>query len=431
MQEQIPKDPSIAALLEEREELLHRLEEASDTIEAIRTGQVDALVMHNDNVHRLYTLRTADQTYRLFIEKMSEGAVTLTHSGMILFCNSQFATMTGTDLSLIAGSNLEDYLAEGDRPLLRSILTKSTQEEAKQEVQLVKNGILIPVLLSCSTLEMEEGINISIIITDLTLQKEIQEQLQQNNTDLARANKALEASNRDLQQFASVASHDLQEPLRKIQVFSNMLLEQNENLTGDAEKYLQKILESGARMRTLIIDILNYSRLSAGNTEAEEISLNGVVTEILDDLELLISEKKAGIHVGELPVIYGNKGQIRQVFHNILGNSLKFSKKEVAPEINITSKRIKSKSFDAVQDISGDYYLVSIEDNGIGFDEIYLDNVFALFERLNPKDQYEGTGIGMAITKKIIEKHDGLINAESKKGEGARFNLILPIKKAN
>jgi signal transduction histidine kinase len=181
-------------------------------------------------------------------------------------------------------------------------------------------------------------------------------------------------------------------------------------------------------MKTLIIDILNYSRLSANDSKMECIDLNDVVKELKEDFELIIQEKNAEITVGELPCIDVNKGQIRQVFQNIISNALKFSRQDNTPVIHIDSTRIKEKCFDSAEDAEGPFCLIKITDNGIGFDEKYASNIFALFERLNAKDKYEGTGIGLAIAKKIVDKHNGLITANSVEGSGAEFKIILPIQ---
>jgi signal transduction histidine kinase len=142
---------------------------------------------------------------------------------------------------------------------------------------------------------------------------------------------------------------------------------------------------------------------------------------------LMIEEKKARVIVGDLPSIDANKGQIRQVFQNIISNALKFATADVAPVIEIKSRRVNKKTFNSNDDADGPYWLISIKDNGIGFDEKHVQNIFSLFERLNSKDKYEGTGIGLAIAKKIIEKHNGIITAVSKPGKGAEFQMILPV----
>jgi light-regulated signal transduction histidine kinase (bacteriophytochrome) len=235
-------------------------------------------------------------------------------------------------------------------------------------------------------------------------------------------------SNNDLQQFASVASHDLQEPLRKIMVFSNILKDKcGTELSADSHHYLNKIIDSSGRMKALIIDILNYSRLSENNIQLQVVDLNALVQELMDDFELAIKDKNADIQVGKLPHIQGNRGQMRQVFQNIISNALKFQRPGVNPVIKIDSQFIQSLSFDSKEDPNGDYCQISIKDNGIGFKEKFATDIFALFERLNPKDKYEGTGIGLAIAKKIVEKHNGLIKATSNEMDGSHFMIILPL----
>lgn len=417
-------------LEQELEELRHQLEEANDTIEAIRTGQIDALVVQADNGHQLYTLRSADQTYRIFIEKMTEGAVTLNPQGIILYCNSQFASMVHLSLSQVIGLPFEDFIVPEYRDEYRRLFNSCWRSDCKGEVFIAAGEDKTPVQLSLTTLELEEGVSLSVILTDLTSLKATQQQLKTNNEQLEATNHALEESNHDLQQFASVASHDLQEPLRKIQVFSNLLKDREQTLTPQARKYLQKILDSSSRMRELIVDVLNYSKLSGNHYSIELIDLNKIIKELRQDFEVSIEEKKAELVVSSLPTIEGNWGQIRQLFQNLISNALKFSKQDEAPVITITAKRLNEKSFTAEEDAHGPYCLISVKDNGIGFDEKYLSNIFALFERLNTKDKYAGTGIGMAIARKIVDKHDGIITATSCEGCGAEFKFILPLKRA-
>jgi PAS domain S-box-containing protein len=418
---------SIEDLQKELEELRLQLEEANDTIEAIRTGQIDAFVVQNNGEHQLYTLKTADHTYRVFIEKMSEGAVTLNPSGLILYCNSRFAAMVNLPLSQVIGISFEEFVNPDYREFYGQLFENCWKEDCKGEVLITSGDKQTPVQLSLATMELQEGISISIIITDLSLQKATQLQLQRNNEELENVNKAIESSNHDLQQFASVASHDLQEPLRKIQIFSNLMKNKESELTPDLKNYLNKIIHSSARMKSLILDILNYSRLSASKNIIECIDLNELMLDIIEDFELIIQEKKAEIKIGKLPCIDVNKGQVRQVFQNIINNALKFSRPNEKPVINIEAKRLAEKSFQSKEDEDGPYCLICVEDNGIGFDEKYVKVIFELFERLHSKDKFEGTGIGLAIAKKIIDKHDGLIMAKSNEGEGSEFRIILPV----
>lgn len=417
-----------AQLLKEIEELRTQLDEANDTIDAIRTGQVDALVVQGEDGHQLYTLKSADQIYRVFIEKMAEGAVTIDRNGVVLYCNSQFADILKHSISQIIGSYFESFVADEDKPKYKSIFKKGWESDCKEEVNLIDAVQQIPVQLSVTTLDLEEGKSLSLIITNLTTQKATQKLLIEKNNQLEKINHALELSNHDLLQFASIASHDLQEPIRKIQIFSNLLNENVNELSEQSRNHLRKIINSSARMRTLVTEILNYSKLSADDHYVVYIDLNDIIAELRDHFELVIQEKRAQINVGNMPVIEGNPGQIRQMFQNLISNALKFSREDLPPRIDIKAKTIAGKSFDANEQKDGSYCLISIRDNGIGFNGKYIDNIFSLFERLNTKDKYEGAGIGLAIAKKIIEKHDGLITAESKEGMGAKFQIVLPLR---
>jgi two-component system, chemotaxis family, CheB/CheR fusion protein len=227
--------------------------------------------------------------------------------------------------------------------------------------------------------------------------------------------------NNDLQQFASVASHDLQEPLRKIQMFAGR------NIAGKYAAVFEKILSSSSRMKLLITDILNYSRLYAQNIVFTKTDLKQLVNETLEDFKFTIRERSAVIEIGDQPEIDMIAGQIRQVFQNLVSNALKFLKPGVIPKVSITSQRVDWKAFDQEEQRDGDFVEIRIRDNGIGFDNQFSANLFNLFQRLHSKDKFEGTGIGLAITKKIIDKHNGLIRAYSDEGAGAEFTIVLPV----
>lgn len=416
-------------LVKEVDELKLQLEEANDAINAIRTGQVDALVVQGKNGHELYTLKTADQTYRLFIEKMIEGAVTLDRHGVILYSNSRFAEMVNIPLSKVIGLSFRNFIYPASIDQFDYLYNKGWKEDCKGEIALINDEKFIEFQLSFTTLELDEGVSLSIILTDLTEQKEAQRQLKLKNKQLEEINHALEISNHDLQQFASVASHDLQEPLRKIQIYANLMQQKHAGeFKNVAATYLQKIIASSNRMRVLIHDILAFSSLAENNAEYENTDLKQLTEELLKDFELLIEEKGAKITVGDMPVIEVNPGQIRQVLQNIISNALKFTRKDTSPDINIYGQRICKNVHDSESMVDGPFACIRIKDNGIGFNEKYMTNVFTLFKRLHTKEKYEGTGIGLAITKRIIEKHNGHILAHSTEGEGSEFIIVLPVK---
>ncbi|HEV7347058.1 sensor histidine kinase [Telluribacter sp.] len=415
-------------LVKENEELLTQLEEANETIDAIRSGQVDALVVKGENDEpQLYTLKTADQTYRVFIEKMNEGAVTLNEEGIILYSNSMFSSMIGLPLSRVVGMSFESLIPDNCKEIYQQVFSNGWVKDSKAELSIISGDGQIPCQLSVTTLQLDEGKALSVILTDLTFQKETQALLKQNNERLKEINVELEISNHDLQQFASVASHDLQEPLRKILIFSTML-RNKEDLSEESLIFLDKIISSSSRMKALIIDILTYSRLSTNTNTFILTNLADIIEEIREDYEIVISETKATIVVEDLPEMEVNRGQIKQVFQNLISNSIKFSKAGQAPEVRITScfpeQVVNATDPEAAEPMC----CITVSDNGIGFDKVYNEKIFSLFERLNSKDKFEGSGIGLAITKKIIEKHKGNIKAISREGEGAQFLITLPLR---
>ncbi len=416
-----------AELIREIDELRLQLAEANETIEAIRSGQVDAIIVANGDARQLYTLKNADHTYRVFIEKMTEGAVTLNKEGIIIYCNSQFAQMTNMPLSQVIGHSFSGFIAEDSRSEYGVCFERSWIGDCKIEALLRSGEDNKPVQLSFNMLHLDEGVSMSIIITDLTAQKNTQRELELFNAKLQAANDALELSNYDLQQFASVASHDLQEPLRKIQIYSHRLNDKGAVTAEEDKQFLGKIISAASRMRKLIIAILNYSKLSADTLDWEYTDLSLLFRELLEDFELVIKEKKAVVTIGAMPTMLVNRGQIRQVFQNILSNALKFSRADIPPRINVYSRRLGARSYSDVEVPNGPFCLIGIGDNGIGFDKKYLISVFSLFERLHSKDKFEGTGIGLAIAKKIVEKHNGLISAVSTEGCGSEFRIILPM----
>jgi signal transduction histidine kinase len=262
-----------------------------------------------------------------------------------------------------------------------------------------------------------------------TLNAGLEERVKERTKELLLANKELEVRNTELAQFASLASHDLQEPLRKIITFGQLLETKHLGHLHEAAELSQKINASAERMRNLINDLLNYSKLSA-DTFFETVDLNDLIQDTLQNLEIAISEKNAALSADVLPSIEAVPGQMRQVFQNLIGNALKFSKKGTPPVISIRGGYIGKNSLTAPWTTGGEYIRICIVDQGIGFDEMYLSKIFTIFQRLHTQNEYEGTGIGLAIVKKIIEKHNGLISAKSKPNEGTTFSIVLPVRQA-
>jgi PAS domain S-box-containing protein len=239
----------------------------------------------------------------------------------------------------------------------------------------------------------------------------------------------LKRSNEDLQQFAHVASHDLKEPLRKIKTFgSRLAIEFEEHIPERGKIYLEKLQRSAERMATMIEGVLNYSVVSATEQQLEPVDLNIIIDGIESDLELLIIQKQATIEVEPLPIIKGIPTLIYQLFYNLINNSLKFCKKGEQVKIDISSQLTPSPQWNKLADRLNlkEYFQITIQDNGIGFNPEYANKIFNVFTRLNSREQYEGTGLGLALCKKIVHRHHGYIYAEGKEGEGARFYILFP-----
>ena len=269
-----------------------------------------------------------------------------------------------------------------------------------------------------------------ILSKEVEIRKAAEENLEvkvaERTKELMHKNEELELRNHELQQFSWVVSHDLKEPIRKIELFIKII---KEKYLKDDEKgidYVNRTINSAGRMQRLINDLLDYSRLSA-NVAPEKVDLNNVLQEVLYDFDYLTDEKQATINIANLPVINGVPSQLRQVFQNLVGNSLKFCKKDIPPVIEVTSQFVEEKHFESIPSSSGKYCRITVKDNGIGFNENYLDKIFIIFQSLNDRKSYEGTGIGLAIAKKIIDRHNGLITAKSREGEGSEFIIVLPV----
>jgi signal transduction histidine kinase len=266
--------------------------------------------------------------------------------------------------------------------------------------------------------------------TDIHEQKMFEDQLEkrvkQRTLALEEAYNNLEKTNYNLQQYAHVTSHDLQEPLRKIQTFINLLYENLKDKNA-VEKYYDKILSTAQKMSRLILDVNNLTKIDAELIKNDVIDLNEVISEVKNDFELLIAEKKAIFEVDKLPVIRGSKLHIYRLFLDLISNSLKFNKRN--PVIRIKSKKLSGEEVSKFQmlDKKKTYFEIVVSDNGIGFDQKHASQIFTMFQQLNVKSEYGGTGMGLALCKKIVENHQGEIFAVSKVNKGTEMHIILPV----
>lgn len=294
----------------------------------------------------------------------------------------------------------------------------------------------VPMILISSLVAILIGIYSYITLTrEFKLQLHIESRMKSYQRDLQQNISLLNKTNQELEQFAYVASHDLQEPLRKISTFSDRLqIKYKEQLPPDAIQLIDRMVSAVSRMRVLINDLLVFSR--AGRITPESITpvdMNKLLQEVISDLEVTLEEKNVQVKYDQLPVIEGSDTSFHQLFQNLLANSIKFASPDRRLEINIHHQLLLGKELGIVKESRWDdsYCRISIEDNGIGFEQTYADRIFLIFQRLHGISEYSGTGIGLAICKKIVDSHNGFIQAYGDPGKGATFVVILPLKHRN
>jgi signal transduction histidine kinase len=252
---------------------------------------------------------------------------------------------------------------------------------------------------------------ILLAIEDITERRYTEWRLEAQRSELQRSNAALV-------EFASVASHDLQEPLRKILTFGERLNASVQHLSlGDARLHLERMMGAAARMRTLIDDLLTYSQVATRVEPFVSTDLNKIAHEVIVDLETAIADVGARVEVGTLPILDADPLQMRQLFQNLLGNAIKYSRKDTTPLVRLESARAGRR-----------HYTITFADNGIGFNDQYSEKIFKMFERLHGRMEYAGSGIGLAICRQIVERHGGTIAAKSRPGDGATFTVTLPVE---
>ncbi|BFT30016.1 hypothetical protein D210916BOD24_11920 [Alteromonas sp. D210916BOD_24] len=260
------------------------------------------------------------------------------------------------------------------------------------------------------------------------INEDLESRIADRTQELSLYSDELARSNRELEDFAFVASHDLQEPLRKIRAFGNRLESGYGDVMDERGKdFLARMLNAAERMSMLISDLLAFSRVSTRGKDFVEVDLNSAFESVISDLEIAIDEKSAQVNLDPMPTIRGDKSQLEQLFLNILSNALKFQSDDVTPQVNILCDTPSE------QDMKGillsnefDWVKITISDNGIGFDQSFAEKIFAPFQRLHGRSEYKGTGIGLAVCRRIVERHNGQITAKSEPGKGATFTIIIP-----
>ncbi|MCO6057990.1 PAS domain S-box protein [Pseudomonas sp. MOB-449] len=338
------------------------------------------------------------------LESITDAFYTLDSQWRFSYVNREAASLLGMKIDALLGQDVFTALPE-----LRS------SEIGRRYFRAVENGqaahfdtYYAPLAhwFEIHAYPSEEGL--AVYFRDISARKRTEQELQATLQELER-------SNRELQEFAFVASHDLQEPLRKIQTFSDRLVARTDRLDEEGRDYLQRMASAASRMQALIIDLLNYSRVNTRGQPLQSLALDRLLDEVLTDMEASIEQSGAQIERGALPMVYGDASQLRQVVQNLLSNALKFQSPGQVPHIRIYCELA-----------TGGGCSLCFADNGIGFDEKYLEKIFNPFQRLHGREAYAGTGIGLAIVKKIVERHGASINASSVPGKGSVFRITFP-----
>jgi len=417
-----PKDKHISTLLSEIDELRQQLSEANEVITAIRDGDVDALVLQKDGLPHVYSLESSDYTYRILIEKFGEGALSISDEGLILYCNDYFSRLTGIPANKVIGTFFHSYVdSEREFQMLKAALINGP---SKGEIILNIGGKKLPVYVSLTDLHPNVAA-IGVVVTDLTEKRKHEEALVTYQRQLEIKVNELNQTNANLEQFIHVISHDLKEPIRKIVAYTSFLNETKSELFAEKELHNLNIVNASAlRLNSLVDDLVKYA-FSATKDDESEVNLNKVLKEVVEDLELVINENKAEIEIGNLPPFVASKVQMRQLFSNLISNAIKYSRREVSPKLSISASVVSGVD---IHNPDKKFNKITVSDNGIGMDKMYLNKIFTIFQRLHMRNEYSGNGIGLAICKKIMENHKGMIDVESEPGNGSTFNLYFPIK---
>jgi PAS domain S-box-containing protein len=402
-------------LLLKIENLESRLAESEQLIEAIKAGEVDAFALNTHQIPEIYTLQSGDYAYRILIEEFGEGALNMSEDGLIVYTNAYFAELLKLGYENVIGHYISEFVHPNSIQGFKDLFSKALAGKSKGEISLLIKGKTIPVYVSLTSL-LPKLATVGMIVTDHTEKKKHEELVLGYQKDLENKNAELAQSNLELDSFSYIASHDLQEPLRKIQIFCQRILDTVPNeFSESTHDYFQRILNASRRMQFMINSLLDYSRMSSAQLEQKETDLNDILQDVITNQLEGLGNDSIDIVTESLPVVKAIPEQMKQLFSNLISNAIKYRNIKTKPKIRILSKK------------ENDHWQITVADNGIGFEPQYAEKIFELFQRLHSRFEYEGTGIGLAICKKIVQNHRGSIKALGVPGEGSSFEISLPL----
>jgi len=400
---------------------------------AVSEVKLESKTIYTGIIHDISRIKDAENSLSesenritAIINTAVDGIITINERGIMEMINPSAARIFGYSQEELEGKSINTLMPPPDSINHDSYIQRyqSTGEKriigiGREVTGLKKDKTTFPFFLSVSEVKLADRRVYTGFIHDITEQKMNEERLRRYASELER-------SNQELQDFAYVSSHDLQEPLRKIQAFGDRLkIKEEDKLSDQGKEYIERMLNAAVRMQNLINDLLSFSRLTSKSKPFEKVDLSRILAEVLEDLEISIEKSKAKIFSEKLPVIEAEPTQIRQIFQNLISNGIKFSKDDVPPVLKISFKKFQRTAH--LTSTPGDEFIeIYFEDNGIGFEEKYLDKIFNIFQRLEGQ-KYKGSGIGLAICRKIAIRHGGHITATSKPGVGSTFIVKLAL----
>ena len=350
-------------------------------------------------------------------ESTPNGLLVINGTGTIEMANTQAEMIFGYERGELQGVSIETLVPEknrgrhsGDRQNYAKMPEKRAMGAGRDLFGQRKDGSEVALEIGLNPVKSEAGSDIIASVVDVSLRKRIEHQIK-TKAD------ALQRYNEELQQFTFIASHDLREPLRKILAFSNLLTSgRYGSFDTKGADFITYISDAANRMQELLDSLLSYSRVTSKARPFAPVDLNNVIDSVLDDLQLSITESTAKIERDTLGIVDADQVQMRQLFQNIFSNSIKYARTGIAPHISVTGKPV-----------ANECYCITVTDNGIGFEQQYAEQIFEVFKRLHGRGEYPGTGMGLAIVRKIVDRHNGHITAHATPGAGASFEIVLPL----